>query len=318
MKRSLIAVISILALFQGIALSQEIMISGFPPGVGGDISPSFFEPYYPQLKAVADTLEKYPLAIGIVTGGADGKRFLQNNDAKNPGLALGRAHALRNILIDEFDVDPGQIIVQSREADNEGGPFRFASVRVSKELADMEARLDTLANRPAVEKQVTEIREVSTTTLESMGLRFGAGLSSTPFGALPIITGAVTWKRIIFVEGVVGHTFWNESYDFDGSKLDTWRRMAGGQVIVYPFKKIPVGAVGGWLRIEEISQMYYRYVKMSEGPVIGLRVTPLEFLSLTAVYNPSKQNLSGDILSKSKNGQILISAIVHLTFGGRK
>jgi hypothetical protein len=94
--------------------------------------------------------------------------------------------------------------------------------------------------------------------------------------------------------------------------------MAGGQVIVYPLSKIPVGAVGGWLRIEEISQRYYRYVKMSEGPVIGLRVTPLEFLSITGVYNPAKHNLTGDIISKSRNGQILISATVHLTFGGRR
>jgi hypothetical protein len=318
LKRSIVAIIILLALNQGASRAQEVVVSGFPIGVGGDVNPSFFEPYYPQLKTLADSLSKYPLAIAIITGGADGKRYLQNNDAKNPGLALGRAHALRNVLIDEFDVDPGQIVIQSRETDGEGGPFRYASVRVSMELADLGARLDSLARRPPVEKQVTEIREVSTKTLESMGLRFGAGLSSTPFGAMPIVTGAVTWKRIIFIEGLVGHTFWNESFNFDGSNLDTWRRMAGGQVVVYPFANIPVGAVGGWLRIEEISQRYYRYVKMSEGPVLGLRVTPLYFLSITGVYNPSKHNLTGDIKSISKNGQLLISAAIHVTFGGRR
>jgi hypothetical protein len=318
LRKSIAAVISLIALSQGAIRSQEVVISDFPIGVGGDVSASFFEPYYSQLQAVADTLQKYPMALAIVTGGADGTRYLRDNDAKNPGLALGRAHALRNVLLDKFDVDPGQLVIQSRESGSEGGPFRYASVRISMGLNEIGARLDSLALRPPVEKQVTEIREVSTSTVESMGLRFGVGLSSTPFGGLPIVTGAVTWKRIIFVEGLVGHTFWNGSFVFDNSDLDTWRRMAGGQVIVYPLSKIPVGAVGGWLRIEEISQRYYRYVKMSEGPVIGLRVTPLKFLSITGVYNPAKHNLTGDIISKSRNGQILISATVHLTFGGRR
>jgi len=318
MIRSIIIIAGIVVSLLVVAQPQEVVITGFPLGVGGSVDPDFFKPYYPQLHVLTDTLDKYPLAIAVVTGGADGSRFYQNNDSQNPGLAIGRANTLRNLLINRFDVDSNQIVIQSSDVKAKGSPYRYASVRIDWKIANLEARLDTIAKRPPVEKHFTEIKENFSEQSENMGLQLGAGFSSSPFGGIPIITGAITWKRFVFVEGIVGHTFWDNSFRFEGADLDTRRRMAGGLVSIYPLSKIPVGLVGGWIRIEEISQRYNEYVKMSEGPVIGLRVTPVDFLSITAVQNTSKHNIIGDIKSRLKNKQFLLFATVHIVFGGRK
>ena len=154
--------------------------------------------------------------------------------------------------------------------------------------------------------------------IESFGLQLGAGASTSPFGAMPIVSGAVTWKKVVYVEATVGHTFWKNSFQFAGSDLTTRRRMSGASLIVYPFHKYPIGIVGGWLRIEEISQLYYKYVQMSEGPLLGLRVTPFEYLSITGSFNPSRHRLAGELVSISESDQFLISIMVHKLFGGEK
>ncbi len=303
--------------------TQEIVISDFPIGVGSSVSSEFFEPYHARLQKLVDTLNKYPLAQAIVTGSADGYQYRSSNDAKNTGLALGRAHALRNLLVNVFEVSPTRIVVQSKDVTKEGGSYRYASVRIAWELTTLQAQIDTLNQRPPIERVVSpqfEIPEfdIPEAPTPEMGLQLGAGISSSPFGGLPIITGGMTWKRTVFVEGILGHTFWNNSFTFEGAKLTTKRRMAGVQVTAYPFDDKTVGFVGGWVRFEELSQTFYEYVKLSEGPMIGMQTAPNGFLLITAVYNPSKHRIAGDVESESKNGQFLLSLTAHVNFeGGR-
>ena len=316
MKKSIIIAIVLVAALFAAGRTQEVVITGFPLGVGSDVDPGFFEPYHPQLQSLADTLRKYTMSFAIVTGGADGARFDKNHDAQNPGLAVGRAQALRNLLVNKFSIDPGKILIQSSYSIDKGGPYRYAAVRVANEISNFAARIDSLEKRPPVESRVTEVKEIYQSMTESMGLQLGAGLSSSPFGGIPIITGAITWKRFVFIEGIFGHTFWDNSFSFENADLATRRRIAGGLATVYPLSKIPVGITGGWIRVEEISQRYNEYVRMSEGPVIGLRVTPLDYLSITAVQNTAKHNIIGDLKSRLKNGQFIIFANVHILFGG--
>ncbi|SYZ73180.1 exported hypothetical protein [Candidatus Zixiibacteriota bacterium] len=299
-------------------MAQEVVISDFPTGVGGSVKTELFKPYLPQIKAIADTLHKYPLARAIVTGGADGTKYRQNNDALNPGLALGRAHVLRNLLITEFRVDSTQIIIQSTDDKFEGEQYRFAGIRIDRTMESFDSRLADLEKRPPLEKHIVEIPESTVTFVENFGLRLGGGLSSSPFGAIPLVTGSLTWRRIIFVEALVGHTFWKSTFSVAGSDLSTRRRLAGADVIVYPFDRLPLGFVGGWVRIEEISQLYYQYVRMSEGPLFGLRYTPVEFLSLTGCYNPSRHRLAGNEFSHTDNDQFMLSIMAHKTFGGER
>jgi hypothetical protein len=316
-RKIVVAIILIMSLY-AMTQAQEVIITEFPLGVGSDIDPGFFEPYQNQLRALADTLLEYPWGFAVVTGGADGIRFNENHDAKNPGLAVGRAQALRNLLVDEFEISPDRIMIQANYSEVKGGPYRYAAVRVVRQLSDMEARIDSLEKRPPVETRTTEVREIYRSMTENMGLQLGTGLSTSPFGGVPIITGGITWKQFVFVEGIVGHTFWDNSYRFENNELATRRRMAGGLATVYPISKIPVGITGGWIRVEEISQRYNEYVRMSEGPVIGLRITPLDYLSITAVQNTAKHNIIGDIQSRLKNGQFILFATVHVLFGGGK
>jgi hypothetical protein len=317
MKFSLL-LISCVALLGGPALSQEVIISEFPVGIGSSASRELIKPYYSQLKALADTLRRYPPARAVITGGADGVRYIENNDAKNPGLALGRAHFLRTVLINDFKVDSAQIIIQSQDVKMIGAQYRYVGVRIDRELSGPEARVKAVENQPPGEKHVIEPRALPVSFKEHLGLRLGIGLSSSPFGGVPIISGAITWKRIVYVEAMVGHTFWNSRYQFESSRLNTRRRLIGAGVLVYPFDHLPLGILGGWERIEEISQDYYQYVRLSEGPMLGLRLNSPEFLSVTGVYNPARQRAAGVNLSSSKDAQFLIFVTAHVTFGGAK
>lgn len=322
MKQLMVLAVGCLVLTAGPALSQEVVITDFPLGIGGSVDPAIFQPYHDQLKAIADTLARYPLARAIVMGGADGEMYRQSNNAKNPGLALGRAHILRLLLINEFKIDSAQIIIQSQDVPTKGSRYRYAGVRVERDVSDLEARLDerldSLENRPPDVQHFTEVREITQNLAEHMGLQLSIGASSSPYGGVPIVGGAVTWKRIIYVEGILGHTFWNGSFQYHGFNLDTKSRLAGGALVVYPCRRLPLGIVGGWLRIEEISQEYHEYVKMSEGPMLGLRATPFPFLSVTGTYNPSRHREAGDFKSRAKNDQFLLSITAHKTFGGEK
>lgn len=316
--KNIMFLIGCLVLLAGSASPQEVIVTDFPLGVGGEVGKDFFKPYYMELKAISDTLQEYPLFRAIITGGADGSRYQKNNDAQNPGLALGRAHALRDYLIDEFKIDPAQLIIQSEDVKLKGARYRYAGIRIVRELADLETRVGALESRPPVEKHFTEVREIAGDFEETLKLQFGAGLSSSPFGLIPIVSSGMKWKGVVLVEGMVGHTFWNNTYRFENTDLDTKRRMIGGHVIVYPFENKPVGIIGGWNRTEEISQEYYEYVRLSEGPVLGLRVSPVEFLSFTGVYNPSRQRVTGAPRSGADNDQFLISVMAHMEFGGGK
>ena len=306
------------------ASSQEVIMPDFPLGVAGSIESGFFEPYKAQLQAVADTLRAYPKARAIILGGADGEQFRDNHDALNPGLALGRALLLRNILVNDLKVDSAQIVILAEDSRIFGPEHRFASVRVDRALSDIDNRLTMLENRPPVERIVTEIHDaprdsiIRTEVVENLGLQFGVGLTSSPYGILPAGSFSVNWKRRFHLEAIVGHSFWNNDYNFNGTILKSKRRVIGGHFIVYPDPDIPVGIVGGWIRTEEIAQRFYEYVGLSEGLVLGLRAEPLDFLQITGTYNPSKHRVAGIATSDLKEGQFMLTVMAFKAFGGGK
>ncbi len=321
MIRATSLILGVILLLLGQAVGQEIMIPDFPLAIGGSVGSEQFKPFQAELKAVADTLQKYRLARAIITGESDGERFRHNHDAQNPGVALGRAHALRNLLIEDYGVAPSQIVIQSRETKKSGPEFRNVTLRIDRALVDLENRLQALETRPPVERRFTEVKETSAPLSrfeENFGVQLGLGVSTSPFGGIPVATAALTWRRIIYLEAIVGHTFWNNSFRFENTDLDTKRRLIGGRIIFYPLDKIPLGLVGGWTRMEEISQEYYEYTRLSEGVMLGLRYDPLSFLSLTAAYHPSKSRHAEEALSDFDSDQFLAYLTAHLDFGGGK
>ena len=299
-----------------------MVITGFPLGVGGTMEQSFFEPYFPQLQAVADRLAADPLARAIVVGQADGARYVNDNDAKNPGLSLGRAHALRNVLVREFGVDSTRIFIQSADVPTRGDQYRSVSVRVETLPEESDKQVEEVLPAVVVSEPVSsEPAPVSLTEnnnyfYDQMTLRLSAGLSSSPFGGIPMVAGAVIWSRKVAFEFVLGHSFWNDTYQFQGNSLSTWQRMVSGRITVYPWKDKPVGFIGGWSRVEEIAQSYYEYVRLSEGPVLGVGVVPFKHLYLTGLYNPSRQRLEGYEISSAKNGQFLLGITFYTDLGG--
>ncbi|MBI5265642.1 MAG: hypothetical protein HY851_00265 [candidate division Zixibacteria bacterium] len=314
MKTTALLFVGLLLLSGAIVSAQDLVVTGFPLGVGGSVDHNFFEPYRADLKAVADTLHKYPSALAVIVGAADGERFRENSDAKNPGLALGRAHALRNWLIRQFNVDSTRLIIQSKDVSQIGPHYRSVSIRVIRERR---SDTQTPSTPPPPLAGIAAPLPVSDLT-EHMGLQIGAGLSTSPYGAIPYVSGAVTWKRLIFFEGTLGYTFWNGAFTYQGVELDTRRRMAGGQLVVYPFNRLPLGIVAGWVRVEELSQAHYSYVRLSEGPIIGARATLFDIVTATGAINPVKQRVAGIPISRIKNGQLMLSVGVHKTFGGSR
>ncbi|MFQ6007711.1 MAG: hypothetical protein ACE5K8_02045 [Candidatus Zixiibacteriota bacterium] len=309
--------------------AQEVVITGFPVGVAGSIEADFFQAYMAQLQAIADTLKKYPMVQAIVTGGADGYRYKHENDAKNPGLALGRAHALAKLLIEDLNVDSAQLIIQSLNVPDTGAIYRFASVRIPRGLIDLEskikasedrlaARIDAIESRPPIEKHFTEIKEVPSTFKENFGLQLGAGFSSSPFGGMPIVTAAATWKQQAYLEVVGGHTLWDSDFQFEGENLGTRRRMLGSHVTVFPLEELRLGLVGGWLRVEQISQYYFEYVRLAEGPLFGLRFDPVEFLSVVGAYYPAKRRTTSIDKSETDQDLFMVYATLYKLWGGGK
>jgi hypothetical protein len=318
MKTFTILLLGCLTVLSGSALSQEVVITDFPIGVAGSVNQDIFKPYYSHLRVIADILNTYPLSRAVITGGADGEEYRENHDAKNPSLALGRAHILANLMIDEFNVDSTQLIIQSKDVSVKGGQHRYVSIRIDRELSELDARLSDIEDRPPAERHTTEIREVSHDIVENLRLHVGIGFSTSPFGGLPVVTAGISWKRVFFMEGIAGHTFWNDTFRFENIDLDTKRRIIGGYLIAYPLENIPVGILGGWIRVEEISDKYYKYVKLSEGPVLGLRFSPVNFISITGAYNPARHRIVDDFKSKAKNGQFMAFITAHLELGGQK
>ncbi|HQL25259.1 MAG TPA: hypothetical protein PKY95_12640, partial [candidate division Zixibacteria bacterium] len=85
MKRAFLTMVALGLVLGATAGAQEVVIPGFPEAVGGSIGEEFFQPYYADLQALADTLAQYPLMLAVVTGGADGLEYREHHDAKNPG-----------------------------------------------------------------------------------------------------------------------------------------------------------------------------------------------------------------------------------------
>lgn len=316
MKTSFLVVIVLSLTLASSVHSQEVVISDFPLGVGGGVTRDFFTPYTAQLKALADTMAHYPKALMIVTGTADGVTYHLHHDAKNPGLALGRAHTVRNLLIAEYGVDSTRIAVQSADFKEKGGQYRAVSIRVERELFE-----SALAEIPVPEPQHVEAipehsHSYAPVVVRQMGLQFGVGVTSSPFGGIPFGAAALSWRRMIFVEASLGYTFWNDDYRLGATTLDTRRRISGARLIVYPFESLPIGVVGGWSRVEDLSQDYYQYVRLSEGLELGLRATPISCASLTAVYNPSMRRQIGLSRASAENDQFQVSFMLHTTFGG--
>ena len=318
MKKILLLIAGCLVLMTGTAQPLEVIISGFPKGYGNSVDPEFFKPYYDDLRAAVDTINKYPLAVAVITGGADGIDFPDDHDAKNPALALGRAHALRNLLVHEFGVDSVRVLVQTTDVREVGPEHRFVGLRVHRDLVDIEDRLSAVENRRPEEKHFTEVIQDTTILIDDFGLQFGAGFSSSPFGGIPIVTGAISLKRRVYVEGAFGHTFWNDEFAVTDATLDTKRRIWGMYAVVYPFENIRVAGVAGWMRVEEISERFHEYVRMSEGPALGVRVTPVEFLNITGVWKPSKERNIRHVESLNKNDRFLLSITAFIELGGRR
>ena len=320
MKKLILTVVGFVLLPLAMALPQEVVITNFPLGVGGSVGVKHFEPYYPQLREMVKTLNNTPETHLVITGSADGFNYNSDNDAKNSGLALGRAHALRNILVGEFGADVTRVIIQSVDVEEEGSEYRSVSARLIWKINKIDARIGTLENRPPIERITTEIKEVPVIIIpdEQMGLALGAGLTTTPFGGMPVVSVGVTWKRIVDLEVVAGHTFWDNQFEFEDENLDTRRRMIGAQIILYPFEEKRVGLLAGWMRSEEIAQKFFEYVKLSDGPVLGVRAYPLKNFALTGTFNPSKHRSGGEVESLSKNNQFMLSAMFRVQLGGQK
>ena len=319
-----------LILIPGILMAQEVKISGFPVDVGTNIEQEFYKPYYESLQKVADTLKKYPQSTAIITGSADGENYRQFHDTKNAAIALSRAHSLRIFMTQEFSILPTQFVISTEEIRVKSPENRYVSVRVVRETIDLDdrmtgelaaigQRLKALENKPPIEKHFTEIqKESAPAIIENFGVGVHGGVSTSPFGGIPIVGGSVNWQRKVFLEATVGHTFWNNQFLYEELNLETKRRLFGGHFTYYLGDDNKFGIVAGWMRIEEISQKYYEYIKLSEGPMFGLKFTPYKSLALNLSYNPSKHRTFGTDESHSKNGQFLLSLTIFDLFGGEK
>ena len=297
--------------------AQEVIIRGFPLGAGESLDKQFFESYLPQLAALAESLNVDPLAEIVVRGSRDAVRYRADHDAKNVGLSVGRADIVEKILVQRLNADSNRISIETMKEDEEGQEFRYVSVRLVHRFSGLSARLDSLQRQLDSLRNRPPIQQLATQELVSdLVIEITAGLSTTPFGVVPTGTGAFVYKRWLYIQGIVGHTWWDSRSNFAGRRLYTWHRLAGGMITVYPRFSGPVGLSAGWLRHEDISQAYYRYVRMTEGPAIGARISPYPRVLIGVYYHPLKKVYGTDRANIRWN-QFLLSMTYQLIGGGR-
>jgi len=337
MKHLSLIVFGCLVLMASSLAAQEVVIPNFPLGVSNSVDHAFFEPYMADLQMLIDTLNKYPEAQAVVTGGADGNMYRVNHDAMNPGLSLGRAHMLRNLLIFEMGVDSTRIAIRTKDVAMKGDEYRFASLRILKEppkpalspdyaladdLAALQNKIAELEAELAKDPPVIVKYDTTHAVPGDWSLFLGAGLTTSPYGGMPMVNGALSYKHRVYVEMVLGHSFWDDDFHWVTEdttlELKTKRRMTGAYLVVYPIDSLPVGVVGGWIRVEEMSQHFYEYVRLSEGIAVGLQARPWDFLSITALWNPAKQRTSPTAKSSWKSDQFMINAAFQIELGGVK
>lgn len=301
------------------AVAEEIVIRGFPLGVGENLDDQFLAPYYSQLAALAESLRIDPLAELVVRGSRDDSRYRNDHDAKNAGLSVGRADLVEKYLVQNFGADSNRISIETQLEKGHGDRYRYVSIRLVRRFGSLLARIDTLerqinslGQQPLAERpQPARKPEVNDFVIEMT-----AGISTTPFGAVPTGTGAFVYRRWLYIQGILGHTWWDSRSNFSGRRLYTWHRLAGGMIIAYPSFSRPVGLAAGWLRHEDISQSYYRYVRMTEGPIFGARVSPFKRILVGLYYNPMKRVIGTDRAKISAN-QFLVSVSYQLIGSGK-
>jgi len=188
MAKLVLAIVVGLAGIVGNVWSQEVVVSGFPLGVGGSVEPDFFEPYFAELRAIADTLRSDPTASRDCYRQRGRDRIQRRSRRQESRPALGRAHVLRNLLVLDLGVDSARITIETQEIPAVGEMYRFASVRLVREaVPDYDARLDALENRPPVEKHFTEVKEVPAPFIENLGLQ------AAPDSALRLTARCRSW-----------------------------------------------------------------------------------------------------------------------------
>ncbi len=311
-------IFAMLFLLTGLVWSQgikEVVIYGYPLGVGESIGEKFYHPYDGDLRQVADYLNSHKTMKGIITGASDQFRYQKDHDAKNPGLALGRAIDLKRYMIERFGVDSTQLVIQVDEPSAKGAQFRYASIRLDLP-EQLPSQVDTLYMEPRIIIQETN------NYWDNLGLNFRIGVSSSPYGAIPIVAGAIVYKDKLHVEAQFGHTFWSDQRDLAGMSLSVWRRMSGGQMVYFlinrPQGHLQVGPAIGWFRIEEISQYYYGYTRMSEGLTLGVRLRLFNCLDATGSYFPHKERAAERQFAVTKDGSFLMAITFNHYFGGGK
>jgi hypothetical protein len=298
---------------------NEVVIRGFPLGAGESLDAGFFAPYDAQLSAMVDSLKADPLAEIVVRGSRDAVRFRTDHDAKNAGLSLGRADVVEKYLVQRLDADSNRIFIETIKEDGQGESYRYISVRLIHRFQSLMARIDSLEQQLAsLRDHPVALHQVPPPAPEPKDLviEMTAGLSASPFGPIPVATGAFVYREWLYIQGLLGHTWWDSRSNFAGARLYTWHRVAGGMIIAYPHFTGPVGLAAGWLRHEDISQSFYRYVRMTEGPIFGARVSPYKRIQLGLYYHPLKR-VYGTDRAKIHSDQFLLSVTYQLIGGGR-
>lgn len=269
MKRILFALVVLMIAVSANA-DQPYVVRHFPLGIGTSVPESFWKEHNPILAQIAHDLLVHPELKAVVIGMSDAYEYRNDTDAKNGGLGLDRASAVKNLLVDGYSVPDSQITCfgEHRNHRDKKGTFRCATIRIVpreatlfdieslRQVQEMQGDRITTLERRKPETFYIDNSTVETSYLERLSLEFGLRLAqvSDEYGLLPEAEASLLYKNVLAlkIHGQPWLNSYSKSEMFKGQRYDVVDRTWGGEGTVFPLSWL--GLSGGWFQVQHLMQ----------------------------------------------------------------
>lgn len=259
--------------------AKKLTISGFPPDTAQAKAFEIFSQHNAEITAFAKELKENPNIKAVITGFADALPYRQSHDAKNTAIALARAEALQAYLLEYHGIPRERSSTEVRINEGVvGAAYRMVTLHFVAFAVPQPALPPT--QPPAPPRVDTVVSIVRTSNAAHIGLHVGAGLRSTAFGILPILTPAVSYKQRFSIEAQFGYQLADDTWD----TFSTRGRTASGHLAwnIFGHTNAPwLALVAGYVRTERVNTATGMRLEKREGPEFGLRGT----IPLSAYWN---------------------------------
>ena len=295
--------------------AQEFIIYGYPPNVGYSIDPSFYEKFHDTFKQVADALRADSTLVAFVWGEADSLKYPNSHDTHNAGIAVSRAHSVRDVLVYNFECDSTRVFVQSMESRKKGGKYRSVTIVLQKVAFGPEnPKRDTVIHE-IIRERINNIYDSTYILVDNFGFTIGAGVSSARYRTLPEAFIGIDWKRQLQLEFQGGIGVTTSDYAWEGETLTNRNVLYSMALTAYPWKTVGLGLTAGIQGEEDIAQQKSFYTRRCRQFLLGARMDVYKNIDIGVYWTPGYERNEGKENAVWVNNQFRVNLIFAKRFG---